>query len=538
MPSPYNGNSQHATSAIAATGVVQVDGLLGSTQWARPADGGPLVLTYSFAWAGGAAVFDGNYSSLREPSQGSALGALQQQAVREALAAWAAVANVRFVEVAETADVVGDLRFAVTGVGNMPGATAWAYYPHDRAAAGGDVWITRSAIDTYASARDWQSGGEGFATVLHEIGHALGLKHSFEGTPALPEALDNRQYTVMTYSLHPHGIYGEVTAAPQGGQNYEYWALAPQTPMLFDIAAAQHLYGANDGYRTGDDFYDLDPLGPTLRTLWDAGGHDTLSAARFTKGVTLDLNPGAYSSLPAWQDPHEVNPQWPFNYGENNLAIAWGTVIENAIGGSGDDVLLGNDANNRLQGGAGNDWLDGRGGIDTAVFTGLRASYSLSFQDGTVIVADSQAARDGTDTLVHIERLAFADTRVALDIGGNAGFVAELIGAVYGADYVRNPALVAVGLDYADGGTSREQLTRLALEDRLGMGFDSDQCIALLYQNVVGAPVPEFDLQHWRGTLASGQYTTTTLALMALATPENALSIDLAGLQAQGLAYL
>ena len=533
MPSPRNGSDQHAIQPIQSSGSSMVDALLSSAQWSIGTV--PLTLTYSFAWSGGrpASFATDTYSELREPDAGYGLSGQEQQAVRKALDTWSSVANIRFVEVAESSTTVGDLRFGWTQKTNG-NAAAWAYYPNDWWASGGDIWLSSSGMSSYASASDWQPGGGAFATLVHEIGHALGLKHPFEEDVRLSSAMDSLQYTAMSYTMHPSGTWGSLDAS---GTRYQYHWLQPETPMLLDVAAIQHMYGASQ-QGSGNDTYVIDPGAAVLRTLWDSGGQDTLSIAAFSRGAHIDLQPGAFSSLPSLDAP----PSWATgdNYGKDNLAIAWGTIIENVIGGSGGDILLGNSANNRLQGGGGNDWIDGREGLDIAVYASARQGYDIQRQsDSSIVVAQHNNGTEGRDVLVNVERLQFSDWRVALDVaGGAAGFTAELIGAVYGADYARLPQLVGTGLRYLDGGTSREQLTRLALEDRLGAGYGADQYITLLYQNLVGQPIPADQLALWKSRVASGQYNDISLTLEASAMPENHANIGFSGLIEQGITYL
>ncbi len=531
MPSPTNGKDQHATSATPSSGSALVDALLSGTQWSSGAQ--PLVLSYSFPWKNGQpASWENNYSDMREPDAGYALSAQEQDAVRQALATWSAVANIRFVEVEDSATNVGDLRFAWTRKSDAQFA-AWAYLPTPSWAGAGDVWLSASGMSSYGQASDWRPGGGAFSLLVHEIGHALGLKHPFEDPTVLPTQMDSYQYTAMSYTMHPYGTWGSLDA---GGSHYQYQWLQPETPMLLDVAAIQHMYGASQ-QSSGDDTYTIAPGAPVLRTLWDSGGQDTLSIAAFTRGAYIDLQPGAFSSLPSLDAPPDWAPQ--DNYGKDNLAIAWGTIIDNVIGGSGDDVLLGNSANNRLQGGGGSDRIDGREGLDTALYAGARQGYDIQrLDDKHYAVIQRGGGPEGRDTLTNVERLQFSDLGVALDVaGGAAGFTAQLIGAVYGASYALLPHLVGIGLRYLDGGTSQVQLARLALEDRLGPGYGAEQYISLLYQNLVGQPIPADQLALWKSRVASGELNDTSLTLLASAMPENNANIGLTGLIEQGILY-
>lgn len=163
--------------------------------------------------------------------------------------------------------------------------------------------------------------------LLHELGHALGLKHPFED-PTLPDALENNKYTVMSYDVNPDN------------------GLESDAMMLFDVYALQDVWGAAD-YNGGNTTYS-GPRTDTVDAIWDTGGKDTLDASSRSTDVTLNLKAGAFSTFDATDD----------------VVITYGTTIENATGGKGDDRLVGNGARNVLSGGGGDDTLLGSGGND------------------------------------------------------------------------------------------------------------------------------------------------------------------------------
>ena len=126
------------------------------------------------------------------------------------------------------------------------------------------------------------------------------------------------------------------------------------SPLLYDIQAIQYLYGANDSTRSGDSTYTFGD--GEHRAIWDAGGTDLFDLSNFTDGVTVELTAGAFSSI--GDDVFSGAAQ-------DNIAIAYDVVIENAIGGGGADFLRGNDVANSLFGGDGGDSLLGGNGSDS-----------------------------------------------------------------------------------------------------------------------------------------------------------------------------
>lgn len=204
-------------------------------------------------------------------------------------------------------------------------------------------------------------------------------------------------------------------------------------------------------------------------------------------------------------------------------------MLQAAFNGTpANDVMVSNVLDNTFAGGL---------GLDTVVFNGARSGYTISVGSTATTVRDLSLNRDGTDTLAGVERLRFADSAVALDLGGSAGVVAKVLGAVYGPAAVANKAYVGIGLSLLDGGMLYQDVMKVALNAHLGLNPAHETVVTTLYTNVVGfAPTAEV-LAYYTGLLQSGQYTHATLGMLAAETPDNANSINLTGLAAVGLDY-
>ncbi|WP_051412793.1 type I secretion C-terminal target domain-containing protein [Methylophilus sp. 5] len=343
----------------------------------------------------------------------------QQSGMSLALNAWASVANLNFIQVNETPSAVGDIRFGFTSDGSMsPEIYAYAYsvdqslyeysdlFPYTR---GGDIWFNKNQPDQ--TGNNFSTGAMGYFVGLHEIGHALGLDHSFseeEGDLGLPTDIEYVQYTVMSYSDLPGSHFD--------GFN-EYY---PTTPMLYDILAIQHIYGANNSYNANDNVYVFSSSQRYYQTIWDAGGNDTIKYASANGGV-INLEAGSFSQL---GKSFKVG----FNNDtvqQDNIAIAFNVVIENAIGGSGNDKITGNSASNILDGGAGADVIIGGEGNDTYIVDNVADSIIEALNEGTDLIKASVSFRlsDNVENLTLTGTAAINGTGNTLDniITGNAG---------------------------------------------------------------------------------------------------------------------
>ena len=336
-----------------ATGNPYIDGVLSGVKWSG-------TVTYSFPDSSG--DYPAGYGSGEPLNNFVQLSVTQQTAVHFIMQM---IGNYTNLTITFAGTDGADIRLAGSDDANP---TAYAYYPNNSASGtGGDVWFG----DNYNYTNPVLGSYE-YITHIHELGHAFGLKHGQElggpGNVAIPSDRDALEYTVMTYRSYLGG--------PTTGYTNEQWGY-PQTFMMSDIAALQTMYGADYTYRSGDTVYSWTPgsgityvdgvawLTPggnrIFMTIWDGGGIDTYDFSAYTTGVTIDLGPGDYSIGSAAQLAYLGGG----NYAHGNVYNAYlfqgdaRSYIENAIGGSGNDFIYGNDVANDLRGGGGMDTIYG-----------------------------------------------------------------------------------------------------------------------------------------------------------------------------------
>lgn len=273
----------------------------------------------------------------------------------------------------------------------------------DATLADADIWLADDWW-THDQDRDLVQGSYAILTYLHEIGHSLGVTHpgAYDGSASFAADADylqdTRQYTVMSYfDAEENGSGADHFGS--GGRSYG------STPLLHDILAAQAVYGADMTTRTGDTVYGFNStagraafdftLNPNpVVAIWDAGGIDRLDLSGFSTDQVIRLGGGQFSSTGRLT---------------NNIAIAYGALIEQAVGGAGDDTIYGNAAGNQLWGGAGDDRIDGGRG-DDIIHGGPGADLILG-----------SAGRDWL-------RYTAATAGVAVDLGAQRGTAGEAAG--------------------------------------------------------------------------------------------------------------
>ncbi|NEO36602.1 MAG: matrixin family metalloprotease [Moorea sp. SIOASIH] len=419
--------SKGQVSKIKFSGIHHIDSLLGNNKWGGSTGKG-VNLTYSFGeWS---SFYKTNYGDGQPWSGFSPLTSTQKNAAENALNAWSEVANINFTKVIDSKKVAGDIRFAKSSKPN----TAWAYFPYASTEAG-DIWFSHGK--EYNTDK---KGTFGYLTFLHEIGHALGLKHPHENNGSGVVAnlnIDTTAYTVMSYRSYVN--------QPLSGPIQNFY---PTTPMLHDIAAIQYIYGANMNTRKGNTVYKWAPGQQILETIWDAGGNDTIDWSNQSSNAKINLNAGQWSQLgPAYWNGKE----WE----SRTLAIAYGVTIENGIGGSGNDTIYGNNVANVLQGGSGNDSLSGGSGND--FLSGGSGNDSLSGGTGS----DRLYGGTGNDNLY-----------------GSSGN--DILSGSSGNDTLSGSS----GNDYLDGGTGSDRMYGGSGNDRYVVDTIGDRVIEYANQGI------------------------------------------------------
>ncbi|MDQ0654536.1 M10 family metallopeptidase C-terminal domain-containing protein [Pseudomonas cedrina] len=280
----------------------------------------------------------------------------QRQQTRLSLQSIEDVACVKFTEGPKTEGSDGHITIGNYGQrfddqGHAITSHSHAVLPQPGGSRSGDVWFVVNEGDT--SVADANLGDAGRHTITHELGHAMGLAHPGGYNGALDKSKigyheDSQSHTGMSYR-------GERTDYMHHG------AVRSAAPQLDDISAYQMRYGANHETRqdgttygfnsnTNRDFLSVKTAkDKMLAAIWDGGGNDTLDFSGYKQDQQISLKAGTFSDIGGLK---------------GNVSIAYGATIENAVAGSGNDLLVGNEAANTLKGGEGNDRFYGAGGAD------------------------------------------------------------------------------------------------------------------------------------------------------------------------------
>ena len=459
-----------------------------------------------------------------------------------------------------------DIVYTLDNTVSTDGTLAYAYLPgpiptfanESYATEGGDVFMNFSA-DIIATS-SFRPGSDGFVTIIHEIGHALGLKHPFEKTSERPsiDQLDQSTvrdidwFTVMSYS----------------DQYDDLERFDPATPMVLDVLALQYLYGRNMQTNAGDTTLRLESE-DFYYTLWDASGTDRADASAQSEGWTIFLPDFLATefvdTLTGYALPSRELGQTLVDSAPTELVWLMGD-IENATGSSFADRIVGNRFPNDLRGGDGDDTLeglkgddiiDGNGGRDLVYFAGDQASFTLTIGANSIMVEDRRSDGLGRDTLRNIEQVEFytGEIRQNLDLerfGGPAGLSADALESfieLYIAYFNRAPDALGLnfwGTAFAEG----VSLARIASEfvdqeetrATYPEGMSNETFATAVYDNVLGRIPDQAGFDFWVGALNEDRVERDQFILAVLdgakaEPPENATQ-EFVDQQAQDRAYL
>ena len=196
--------------------------------------------------------------------------------------------------------------------------------------------------------------------------------------------------------------------------------------------------------------------------------------------------------------------------------------------------------NDTIKGQPGTDFFDGGLGIDTVVYSGPQERYSIT-KSGNRYVVSEPTGSDDTDYLSNIERLQFSNGKVALDLGGNAGQAARLIGALLGPSFIKDKALAGVVIGLVDQDYSIENIANLGLSTSFYLALagstKNEDFVNHVFRNVVGRP-PEANEQKTYVDMLNAGTSQAALAVMAAGTEFTASQIGLTGLTSHGWDFI
>lgn len=486
-----------------------------------------------------------------ETSSLTAFNAVQQSATVALLGTVSQMTGISFAAVSSS--TAADIHFAMADVANPDlGGICYAEYAYQGSSSGQLTSYTADAYiyldSTHTADPAPAPGSWWYQALLHEIGHALGLKHPFEATPGATTVLqapftDTTATTVMSYI-----------------QNGDYSA----DFSAYDLAALNFLYGgdglrglwgegSNGTYLTGSPFDDAFVLPAGAAMLADTGGTDTVYYAGTREQYTITTLPGG-----EWLEIRGEGVEHLVATSIEQLSFADEMVASSDLlypgggfifGGDTDDQLVGTSWSDMLLGGAGNDLLDGRGGNDllhggdgrdTALFSERLEDVQLSSQ-GEVWTVSSEGR---TVTMLSIERMHLSDAKLALDLAVHqaAGQAALLTSVALGKEAIADAATVGLVLGVLDSGISALQASDMIVRaDWFQSGSNGTDAglVNLMLRNVLGEAPTTAQQDAYLGLLQGhgGDMSQAELFAYITLSDLNQQQIGLAGLQQTGLEF-
>lgn len=495
------------------SGLNHIDALLNNGpgwNWLTPTRS---VIYYTFS------VSSGNETGNSSIGAITAFNAAQQSACLSQLSYISQLTGITFT--AATAGSTADLHFAATNILGSTSTSGLCSWSHGWSYNSSNV-VTSYSADAYVYLDnvEWgvqngtpSSGTRGYETLLHELGHALGLKHPFEGSTRLPTAEDNTANSIMSYTDTggPYSTFGSYDVAAliwiYGGEGLG-GSLGVSTTGKYIVgkSASDTITGGsgNDKFQglAGND------------TINGGTGNDTAIYSGSRSSYTITVNNGVYTVSSSAEGSDSLTSVEYAQFADQTVTLALIDTNAYIAGTAGRDVLTGTTAN---------DSIDGGGDTDTLTMSGTRSSYTVTkISSGWTV----SSTAEGTDTLSNVERLRFSDGTLALD-NGNWQVAGEAY-RLYQAAFARTPD--TSGLKYwvaqLDGTQTIEQvaynfIASAEFKALYGANPTHSQQVTALYQNVLGRTPDQAGFSYWVGLLDAGSITPAQVLINFSESAEN-----------------